>query len=174
MAAATGYGVIRLGENQWVPNRRWQTQISGTRQLVGSGCCLECRVQAVQLSLGEERGFPWWWERRQACVPCSQAEEVESGIKHGAQGATQHSISVTAGSVGPAAPGAVQWCNKTCSSSTLCSGQAPNRASQGGSCNWVWGQTIWSSTAGMELVGSNLKTSRGRLRLPAQGRWLLS
>ncbi len=36
------------------------------------------------------------------------------------------------------------------------------------------GQMLWSSTAGMELAGSNLKTSRDRLRLPAQGGWLLS
>jgi hypothetical protein len=33
---------------------------------------------------------------------------------------------------------------------------------------------LWSSTAGMELAGSNLKTSRDRLRLPAQGGWSLS
>ncbi len=50
-----------------------------------------------------------------------------SGIKHRAQGAAQHSISVTAGSIGPAAPGVVQWCNKIRSSSTLCSGRAPNQ-----------------------------------------------
>ncbi len=97
-----------------------------------------------------------------------------SEIKHRAQGTAQRSIIVTSGSVGPAAPGAAKRCAKSFSSSTLCSRQAHSRASQGGSCNWEWGQMLWSSTAGMELAGSNLKTGRDRLRLPAQGGWSLS
>ena len=97
-----------------------------------------------------------------------------SEIKHRAQGTAQHSIIVTSGSVGPAAPGAAKRGAKNSSSSTLCSGQAHSRASQRGSCNWEWGQMLWSSTAGMELAGSSLKTSRDRLRLPAQGGWSLS
>jgi len=41
-------------------------------------------------------------------------------------------------------------------------------ASKGGSYNWAWGQTTWSSIAGVGLACSNLRSSRGRLRLLTQ------
>ena len=41
-------------------------------------------------------------------------------------------------------------------------------ASQGGSYNWAWGQTTWSSIAGVGLACSNLRSSRGRPRLLTQ------
>jgi hypothetical protein len=127
----------------------------------------------VPLSLGEERVF--FTVMKMAGGLCS----LLSGIEVDRGSSTGHKVplstaSVTADSVGPAAPGIVQRCNKNCSSSTLCLGQAHSRASQGGSCNWEWGQKLWSSTARMELAGSSLKTSRDRLRLLAQGGWSLS
>ena len=70
------------------------------------------------------------------------------------------SISVTADSVGPAAPGVVQWRNTIRSSSALYSGQAPNRASQGGSCNWVWDQMILVKHCRDGARGSSWKISR--------------
>ena len=84
------------------------------------------------------------------------------------------SISVTAASVGPADPGVVQWRNTIRSSSALYSGQAPNGASQGGSCNFVWDQMILVKHCRDGSGGSNLRISRDRLRFTAQGSWSLS
>ena len=65
----------------------------------------------------------------------------------------------TADSVGPAAPGVVQWRNTICSSSVLYSGQAPNGASQCGSCNFVWDQMILVKHCRDEAGGSNVRIS---------------
>ena len=66
----------------------------------------------------------------------------------------------TADSVGPAAPGVVQWRNTICSSSVFYSGQAPNGASQCGSCNFVWDQMILVKHCRDGARGSSWKISR--------------
>jgi hypothetical protein len=66
----------------------------------------------------------------------------------------------TADSVGPAAPGVVQWRNTIRSSSVLYSGQAPNGASQCGSCNFVWDQMILVKRCQDGAGGSNVRISR--------------
>ncbi len=111
---------------------------------------------------------------------------VDSGFRHKAAGRCLEcrvqayrslwlkSISVTADSVGPAAPGVVQWRNTIRSSSALYSGQAPNRASQGGSCNWVWDQMILVKHCRDGAGGSNVRISRvdSGFRHKAAGRCL--
>jgi hypothetical protein len=172
-----GMGSDDLGQALpgWSPGLQLENQ-QGRLGFRAQGSWSLSRVSSsdVPLSLGEERGGFYSDENGGWPVSPALRRRGRSEIKHRAQGTTQHSIIVTSGSVGLAAPGAAKRCAKSFSSSTLCSGQAHSRASQGGSCNWEWGQMLCSSTAGMELAGSNLKTSRDRLRLPAQGGWSLS
>ena len=86
------------------------------------------------------------------------------------------SISVTADSVGPAAPGVVQWRNTIRSSSALYSGQAPG--TQQGLARRQLQLGMGSDDLGQALPGWSrglqLENQQGRLRFPAQGSWSLS
>ena len=90
----------------------------------------------------------------------SRMVDQGSGTGHKVPFSTALVSPCTADSVGPAAPGVVQWRNTIRSSSVLYSGQAPNGASQGGSCNFVWDQMILVKHCRDGAGGSNVRISR--------------
>ena len=136
-ASQIAVGHSRTGGRPWfqLENQQGQTQTFGTRRLVAVSSVEFRRCRSLWVKSGgfysdENGGWPVFPALRR---------RGRSEIKHRAQGTTQHSIIVTSGSVGLAAPGAAKRCAKSFSSPTLCSGQAHSKASQSGSCNWEWG-----------------------------------
>ena len=133
----------------------------------GGWRCLECRIRTLPLSLGEERGV--FTMMKMAGDLCSRSQ-TERLIWDQAQGIRRHSAQHQCHS-------RLGWSNSSwCSTvvqqelfithSLFRTGTQP--ASKGGSYNWAWGQTTWSSIAGVGLACSNLRSSRGRLRLLTQ------